>query len=50
MANLPEGIAIVTRCGNVAHGDFQCNNALAIAKLLKTASQDGGKPLENYCM
>ena len=43
MANLPEAAAIVTRCGNVTHGDFQCNNSLSIAKLLKTLSQDGGK-------
>jgi arginyl-tRNA synthetase len=29
--------AAIMRCGNAAHGDFQCNNALGLAKALKTA-------------
>lgn len=27
--------AVITRCGNPAHGDFQCNNAMALSKALK---------------
>jgi hypothetical protein len=29
----------INRCNNVAHGDYQCNNAMALAKALKVASQ-----------
>jgi hypothetical protein len=28
---------VVARCQNAAHGDFQCNNALGLAKALKSA-------------
>ena len=27
--------AVITRCGNPAFGDFQCNNAMALSKALK---------------
>jgi arginyl-tRNA synthetase len=27
----------ITRCGNPTFGDFQCNNALALAKVLSRA-------------
>ena len=29
-------IAVITRCGNPTFGDFQCNNAMAIAKFFKS--------------
>ena len=29
--------AVITRCGNPTFGDFQCNNALALAKVLSRA-------------
>jgi arginyl-tRNA synthetase len=28
--------AVITRCGNPAFGDFQCNNAMSLSKHLKT--------------
>lgn len=27
--------SVITRCGNAAHGDFQCNNAMGLSKALK---------------
>ena len=42
MEGLPEGVAVIARCGNATNGDFQCNNAMSIAKLLKTSSTSGG--------
>lgn len=33
--------AIITRCGNAAHGDFQCNNAMGLHKALKQAGFEG---------
>ena len=36
--------AAITRCGNAAHGDFQCNNAMKCAKALKGLTDyDGPK-------
>ena len=37
------GHGIITRCGNPAFGDFQCNNSLAIAKYFKTFSNFTGE-------
>lgn len=34
--SLQQNAAIVTRCGNAAHGDFQCNNAMGLAKSFKS--------------
>ena len=34
--------AVITRCGNAAHGDFQCNNALALTKAVKSVSGYAG--------
>jgi len=28
-------VAVITRCANVTFGDFQCNNAMALSKILK---------------
>jgi arginyl-tRNA synthetase len=33
---------IIARCGNAAHGDFQCNNALGLAKSLKSVAGYNG--------
>lgn len=27
--------AVIAKCGNPAHGDYQCNNAMALTKALK---------------
>lgn len=33
--------AIITRCGNPLHGDFQCNNAMGLSKALKGTDYKG---------
>lgn len=35
--------AVITRCGNPAFGDFQCNNAMALSKALKGLQGYSGK-------
>ena len=42
------GVGIITRCGNPAFGDFQCNNSLSIAKYFKTLSGFSGKNRNNF--
>eukprot|EP00602_Paraphysomonas_sp_CaronLab_P009175 CAMPEP_0185032088 /NCGR_PEP_ID=MMETSP1103-20130426/19934_1 /TAXON_ID=36769 /ORGANISM="Paraphysomonas bandaiensis, Strain Caron Lab Isolate" /LENGTH=668 /DNA_ID=CAMNT_0027567849 /DNA_START=348 /DNA_END=2351 /DNA_ORIENTATION=+ len=34
--------AVITRCGNPAHGDFQCNNSMKCTKALKSVSGYSG--------
>lgn len=31
-------VAVISRCGNPQFGDFQCNNAMSIAKTLREAT------------
>lgn len=40
--NLEE--SIITRCNNPQHGDFQCNNAMALSKAFKGLEGYQGKP------
>lgn len=42
MAGTPDGEASVTKCGNPAMGHYQCNNAMGIAKLLKSVTDYTG--------
>jgi len=35
VVGLPEGVVVVSKCGNPAMGHYQCNNAMGISKLLK---------------
>ncbi len=37
------GAAVITRCGNPAFGDFQCNNAMSLSKALKSLSDYAGR-------
>jgi arginyl-tRNA synthetase len=34
--------AVITRCGNPKFGDFQCNNAMKLSKLLKSSTEFSG--------
>lgn len=34
--------AVISRCANAAFGDFQCNNAMALSKALKTVEGYAG--------
>lgn len=34
--------AVITRCGNPKFGDFQCNNAMKLSKLLKSSANNYG--------
>jgi len=36
--------AVITRCGNPSFGDFQCNNALALAKVPSPLSTPLSRP------
>lgn len=48
--------AVITRCSNPKNGDFQCNNAMALAKAIKTekdifAQYAGALPFDfSYCL
>jgi hypothetical protein len=43
--------AVITRCGNPAFGDFQCNNAMALSKALKgLQGYSGRKCLRARCV
>ncbi len=41
--------AIITRCGNISFGDYQCNNAMSLSKALKSDSRYSRKYYCNYC-
>jgi arginyl-tRNA synthetase len=36
-------VAVMARCGNAGHGDYQCNNAMALTKALKSTPNYKGK-------
>ena len=36
--------AVIARCGNPAHGDYQCNNAMALTKALRATPNYRGAP------
>lgn len=43
--SIPLGLdlAVIARCGNPTNGDYQCNNAMALTKALKSVSNYKGK-------
>lgn len=41
-ANVIDSTAVIMRCGNANFGDFQCNNSMAISKVLKTVADYQG--------
>jgi hypothetical protein len=42
VAGREEADAVIARCANPTHGDFQCNSAMAIAKLFRQQQQQQG--------
>ena len=40
----PSAVAVITRCANPTFGDFQCNNAMGLAKVLKSIENFSGSP------
>eukprot|EP01036_Dinobryon_divergens_P028257 gene28257-37173_t len=38
----PSAVAVITRCANPTFGDFQCNNAMGLAKVLKSIENFSG--------
>jgi len=50
VVGLPEGVVVVSKCGNPAMGHYQCNNAMGISKLLKGVAGYTGIYYMYLCM